>query len=206
MPTEQRETQTKEWGTTELQHFEKRLMEERKRAVAQMAQFDDELGMSDEESTGEITTFRFHMADLGTETFEREQNFLLALLREGRLLGISTRGSVPALPSHKFGRCDECGKQIAYERLDAIPYVPRWRELQAGLGIERTRWQWRTPRRQRTNRPVVSLESRCPLLNRSERRIVSRSGSASSSSRSRSATVCRRGAPARARRAPRDSA
>jgi DnaK suppressor protein len=24
-----------------------------------------------------------------------------------------------------FGRCDECGKEIGYDRLDAIPYVVR---------------------------------------------------------------------------------
>jgi len=125
MPTEQHETQTNGWGTAELQHFEKRLMEERKRAIAQMAQFDDQLTMSEEESSGEITTWRFHMADLGTETFEREQNFLLAS-REGRLLWHIDQALRRLYRSpDKFGRCDECGKRIAYERLDAIPYVPR---------------------------------------------------------------------------------
>jgi RNA polymerase-binding transcription factor DksA len=118
-------TQGQAWGSAELKHFEKRLMDERKRALAQMAQFDDELGVSEEAATGELTTWRFHMADIGTETFEREQNFLLAS-REGRLLWHIDQALRRLYRSPEtFGRCDECGRRIAYERLDAIPYVPR---------------------------------------------------------------------------------
>ena len=113
------------WTPKELRHFEKRLLDERKRAVAQMAQFDDTLSMSEEESTGELTLWRFHMADVGTETYEREQNVLLAS-REGRLLWHIDEALRRLYRSpESFGKCDECGRRIAFERLDAIPYVPR---------------------------------------------------------------------------------
>jgi DnaK suppressor protein len=125
MATEERRAQPQAWGATELQHFEQRLMDERKRALAQMAQFDDELGVSDEAATGELSMWRFHMADIGSETFEREQNFLLAS-REGRLLWHIDEALRRLYRSpERFGKCDECGRTIAYERLDAIPYVPR---------------------------------------------------------------------------------
>ena len=121
----EREKADSAWTAEELGHFEKRLLEERKRALAQMAQFDDTLGMSEEEATGELTLWRFHMADIGSETFEREQNFLLAS-REGRLLWHidETLRRLYRSPE-TFGRCDECGRKIAFERLDAIPYVTR---------------------------------------------------------------------------------
>ena len=125
MASERRQKDDSTWSTEELGHFEKRLLEERKRAVAQMAQFDETLGVSEEAATGELSVWRFHMADIGTETFEREQNFLLAS-REGRLLWHIDEGLRRLYRSPEtFGQCDECGGKIAFERLDAIPYVPR---------------------------------------------------------------------------------
>ena len=113
------------WGQRELKHFETRLLEERARAVAQMAQFGAQLGVSEEEATGELTSWRFHMADIGTETYEQEQRMLMTS-REGRLLWLIDEALRRLYRSPAtFGMCDECGQQIAYERLDAIPYVPR---------------------------------------------------------------------------------
>ena len=113
------------WNEAERAHFERRLLEERERAVAQLATFDEQLGTSQEEQTGETTSWRFHMADEGSETFEREQAFLMAS-REGRLLWHIDEALRRLYRSPEtFGRCDECGKVIGKERLEAIPYVVR---------------------------------------------------------------------------------
>lgn len=122
---ERNEHENQPWTPDELHHFEKRLLAERGRALVQMAQFDDTIGVSEEEASGELTTWRLHMADLGTETFEREKNFLLAS-REGTLLWHIDEALRRLYRSPEtFGQCAECGRKIAYERLDAIPYVPR---------------------------------------------------------------------------------
>lgn len=113
------------WSAEALSHFEKRLLDERRRAVEQLQQFDEQLGTSQEAADGELTSWRFHMADEGTDTFDREQAFLMAS-REGRLLwhiDESLRRLYRA--PETYGRCDECGKTIARARLDAIPYVVR---------------------------------------------------------------------------------
>jgi RNA polymerase-binding protein DksA len=113
------------WSTTQLQHFEQRLADERKRVIEQLGTFDEQLGTSLEAATGEFTTWRFHMADVGTETFEREQNFLLAT-REGQLLWHIDEALRRLYRSPEtFGLCEECGRPIAFDRLDAIPYVQR---------------------------------------------------------------------------------
>ena len=113
------------WGERDLKHFEKRLLDERKRAVAQMGQFHDQVGTSQNEASGEMTSWRFHQADVGSETYEREQTFLLAS-REGRLLWHIDEALRRLYQSPtSFGRCEECGDTIGYERLDAIPYVVR---------------------------------------------------------------------------------
>lgn len=113
------------WTKSQLEHFEQRLLQERERAVEQMGQFDQVFGDSQTEQSGEVTSWRFHMADIGSETYEREQNFLMAS-REGRLLWHIDEALRRLYRSPEtFGQCEECGRKIDYERLDAIPYVPR---------------------------------------------------------------------------------
>jgi len=111
------------WNAPDLAHFEKRLLDERKRVVAQMQQFGEDLRTNQGDADGEVASWRFHMADEGTDTFEREQSFLLAS-REGRLLwhiddALRRLYKAP----DRYGTCDECGSEIAYERLDALPYA-----------------------------------------------------------------------------------
>jgi RNA polymerase-binding protein DksA len=125
MAVEQGDKQAKSWSERDLKHFEERLLDERKRALVQMGQFEDQVGTSQNEASGEMTSWRFHMADVGTETYEREQSFLLAS-REGRLLWHIDEALRRLYRSPEtFGICEECGQRIGYERLDAIPYVVR---------------------------------------------------------------------------------
>lgn len=123
METQQHGDGQSPWGERELKHFERRLLDERKVAVAQVQQFGDVHRTSLDDAEGEVSSWRLHMADEGTDTFEREQSFLLAS-REGRLLwniddALRRLYKAPEI----YGRCSECGKRIGYERLDAIPYA-----------------------------------------------------------------------------------
>src|SRR5215211_3646047 len=51
MASERRQADDSTWTADDLRHFQKRLTEQRKRAVAQVAQFDDTLGVSEEAAT-----------------------------------------------------------------------------------------------------------------------------------------------------------
>jgi DnaK suppressor protein len=46
-----------------LQHFEKRLMEERRRAVKELGHYDEAFGATSQESDGDLSSYSFHMAD-----------------------------------------------------------------------------------------------------------------------------------------------
>lgn len=101
-------------GPDAIAHFEKRLLEERKRALQELGRFGETLGASEEESTGELSTYRFHMADVGTETQEQEKNFLLAS-HGGRLVWHIDEALRRLYRSPEtFGRCHDCGRAIAY--------------------------------------------------------------------------------------------
>jgi DnaK suppressor protein len=125
METNERGEPGRTSSPTQVQYFERRLLDERERAVVQLRAFDAQLGTSQEAADGELTNYPFHMADDGTDTYEREQSSILAT-REGRLLWQIDQALRRLYRSpDTFGRCDECGNEIGYERLDAIPYVVR---------------------------------------------------------------------------------
>src|SRR3954468_15189094 len=121
--TREEREQKSTWSAADLKHFEKRLLDERKRALAQVQQFDETIGSSQEDADGSLTNWPFHMADQGTDTYEQEQNFVFAG-REGQLLRLidDALRRLYREPEN-YGRCANCGKLIGRERLDAIPYA-----------------------------------------------------------------------------------
>lgn len=104
-------------------HFEQRLLEERKLVLRELGVLGDVLGTSQSEQAGELSQYRFHMADVGTETMEREKSFLLAS-QEGRLLTQIDAALRRLYRSPEtFGLCDSCGTPIDFDRLDALPHA-----------------------------------------------------------------------------------
>ena len=104
-------------------HFEERLLIEREKIVKQLAQFDESFSDTLQGSDGDLSAYSFHMADQGTDAMEREKAFLFAS-KEGRLLyhiDEALRRLYKAPES--FGICQECGDEVGYERLDALPHA-----------------------------------------------------------------------------------
>lgn len=107
----------------QLAHFEKRLLEERKRVLKELGTHSETFNTTDQASDGDLSSYSFHMADQGTDMMEREKAFLFAS-QEGRFLwhideALRRLYSSPGT----FGRCHSCGKNVAYERLDALPHA-----------------------------------------------------------------------------------
>ena len=105
----------------QLQHFEKRLLEERKRVLKELGHHGDTFGPNGEANEGDTSAYSFHMADQGTDAMEREKAFLFAS-KEGRFLwhiDMALRRLYKA--PETFGKCHQCGEEIAFERLDALP-------------------------------------------------------------------------------------
>ncbi|MEK3720725.1 TraR/DksA C4-type zinc finger protein [Paenibacillus sp. FSL H8-0034] len=73
------------------------------------------------ESAGELSSYDNHPADLGTETFERERDMALDALIEDKLQ--ETEHSLIRMEKNEYGICEECGGEIPFERLLAIPYT-----------------------------------------------------------------------------------
>jgi RNA polymerase-binding transcription factor DksA len=106
-----------------LAYFEKRLLEERARVIKELGHHGETFGASAQEADGDLSTYSFHMADQGTDAMEREKAFLFAS-QEGRFLWHIDEALRRLYKSPEtFGKCHNCGEEIAFERLDALPHA-----------------------------------------------------------------------------------
>ena len=107
----------------QLQHFEKRLLEERKRVLKELGHHEDMMTQTSQDSDGDLSSYSFHMADQGTDAMEREKAFLFAS-KDGRFLWhIDEALRRLYRAPETFGKCHNCGNDIAFDRLDALPHA-----------------------------------------------------------------------------------
>jgi RNA polymerase-binding transcription factor DksA len=107
----------------QLTHIEKRLLEERSRALRSLGLFDQMAKADRESQDSDLAAYTDHMADQGTEAMEREKAALFAT-KEGRYL-YRIEEALRRLYNEpkKFGTCHTCGEEIGFERLDALPHA-----------------------------------------------------------------------------------
>lgn len=106
---------------SERQKVEKLLLQERERAIEVLKSFDEARATSLEEEAGELTAYRFHPADIGTEVMEREKRFLLESEEGRRLYEIDEALRRLYKDPETFGTCANCGREIGMERLMVVP-------------------------------------------------------------------------------------
>ena len=107
----------------QIAHFEKRLLEERKRVLKELGHYDETFGSTPQGADGDLSSYSFHMADQGTDAMEREKAFLFAS-QEGRFLWHIDEALRRLYRSPEtFGRCHQCGREIGFDRLDALPHA-----------------------------------------------------------------------------------
>jgi DnaK suppressor protein len=107
----------------QLAHFEKRLQDERARAMKELGHYDESFNSTLQASDGDLSSYSFHMADQGTDAMEREKAFLMAS-KEGRFLWHLNQALQRLYQTpEKFGKCEQCEEDMSYERLDALPHA-----------------------------------------------------------------------------------
>lgn len=97
--------------------------------LAKRAELLEELGLLKKtgmnstlkEATGEISSYSTHMADQGTDSFEREKAFQLAS-KGGRFLHHIDE-ALRRIKDKQYGKCQECDKEISAARLEAVPHA-----------------------------------------------------------------------------------
>ncbi|MDP8260647.1 MAG: TraR/DksA family transcriptional regulator [Candidatus Gygaella obscura] len=80
----------------------------------------DTLKLSQKDASGDISGYAYHMADLATDSFDRE--FSLGLASNERQLLYEINDALRRVEDGSFGKCSACDKPIPKTRLKAIPY------------------------------------------------------------------------------------
>ena len=73
------------------------------------------------ESLGELSVIDNHPADIGTEVYQRSRD----VAHHDRLLHRidALDAALQRFDQGEYGRCENCGQAIPFERLDALPYT-----------------------------------------------------------------------------------
>lgn len=82
---------------------------------------DETLKKSQKEASGDISGYTYHMADVATDTYDRE--FSLGLASSERELLYELDDAIKRIDDGAYGFCEGCKSLIAKVRLQALPYT-----------------------------------------------------------------------------------
>ena len=106
----------------QLELFKELILKKRAKILEQMGFLEEStLSSTVKDSSGDLSSYPFHLADQGTEAEEREKAFLFAS-REGRYLYHLDK-ALERIESSTYGKCRLCGKNVSIERLKAVPHA-----------------------------------------------------------------------------------
>lgn len=81
----------------------------------------DNLNRSQRESSGDLSGYSFHMADQGTDNFDRE--FALNLVSSEQDILYEIDDALRRIDLGDYGVCEVCGKAVEKARLHAMPFT-----------------------------------------------------------------------------------
>ncbi|MDD5156240.1 MAG: TraR/DksA family transcriptional regulator [Candidatus Omnitrophica bacterium] len=80
---------------------------------------EDTLHKSQKEASGDISGYTYHMADVATDTYDRE--FSLGLASNERKILYELDDAIKKIEEGTFGICEDCKRLITKTRLKAVP-------------------------------------------------------------------------------------
>jgi DnaK suppressor protein len=124
----------------ELESFRQLLLTLRERITQEITFLSgDNLNRSAREASGDLSSYSIHMADQGTDNFDRE--FALNLMSSEQDILYEIDGALRRIEDGTYGICEMTGEPIEKERLKAIPYARHC--IKAQQELERGRQRFR---------------------------------------------------------------
>ncbi len=106
----------------DFKKYEKMLLAKKKALLEEIAAtMKAQVSTTIKDSTGDISSYSYHMADLGTDAMERELAFMFAS-KSGRLV-YHIDEALRRIEKGTYGKCIKCGKPISAARLQAVPHA-----------------------------------------------------------------------------------
>ncbi len=110
----------KKFNRKELMEFKKLLLRKKEEILDGIKHIsEDALKKSQKDAAGDISGYTYHMADVATDTYDRE--FSLGLASTDREALYELDDALKRIDDGTFGLCEVCKSLISKSRLKAIP-------------------------------------------------------------------------------------
>lgn len=106
----------------QLKQFRQLLITERAKLVEEIKSIRRDASISPREASGDLSAYTLHMADMASDTYERELSMNIASSEQQILYLVDD--ALKRLDEGSFGVCQECGRTITMSRLKAVSYAP----------------------------------------------------------------------------------
>lgn len=112
----------KKFTKKDLTIFKKILVKKKEEILEDIKHIsDDTLKKSQKDASGDISGYTYHMADVATDSYDRE--FSLSLASSDREMIYAYDDALKKIDDGTYGICEECDGAIAKTRLKAVPYA-----------------------------------------------------------------------------------
>ncbi len=116
----------------DLKTFKKLIIKRKEEIVEELRHIrEDTLRQSQRDAAGDISAYTLHMADIATDSYDRE--FSLGIASNERKLLYEIDDSLKRLEDGIYGSCEACTKPIAKTRLKVLPYTRLCKKCQEKL-------------------------------------------------------------------------
>lgn len=106
----------------DLDQYKKKLIKKKEDILRAMKHIEkDNLSRSPRDASGDLSGYSIHMADIATDSYDRE--FSLGLATNAQEVLYEIEEALKRVQEKKFGDCLTCGKPVSRARLRAIPYA-----------------------------------------------------------------------------------
>ena len=107
---------------TELEKYKKLLLKKKEEILQAVKHIEqDTLSRSQRDASGDLSGYTLHMADIATDSYDRE--FSLGLASNAQQILYEIDEALKRVKEKGFGNCLACEKPIPKKRLKAIPYA-----------------------------------------------------------------------------------
>ena len=105
----------------QLKQLRQALLRERGKFAGEIRAIVREASKNPREASGDLSAYPVHMADISSDTYERELSMNIASSEQEVLYQIDE--ALKQMDEGTYGACQQCNKPINMSRLKAVPYT-----------------------------------------------------------------------------------
>ena len=112
----------KKFNKKELEYFRELILKTKEKILDEIKRIsEDTLKKSQKDAAGDISGYTYHMADVASDTYDRE--FSLGLASNERQSLYELDDAIKKIEEGTFGICEECKSPITKTRLKVVPFA-----------------------------------------------------------------------------------